>query len=96
MHESKKYQESRDLIAIAVEEALMKMGRSELETVQERLKADYGITIKDSLDNPEYLKSTLCGMFGNAYQDILNTIDEIVVDSKDEEIVKGFLYVMKS
>ena len=96
MHESKKYLEYRNLIAVAVEHALIKIGRPELEIVKERLKGDYDITIKDSLDNPEYLQSILCDIFGNTYQDILDIIYQEVDDVKDEEIVKGFLYVMKS
>ena len=95
-HESKKYQECRKQIAVAVEYALIIIGPQELETVKERLKGDYDITIENSLDNPEYLKSIMCDLFGNAYEEILDTIYRLVDDAKDEEIVKDFLYVMKN
>ena len=96
MHESKKYQEHRQLVAVAVEHALITMGSLEFRTVQARLKEDYGITIEESLDNPECLKNILCDLFGNAYQDILDTIYQVIDGAKDEEIVKGFLHVMRS
>ena len=86
----------RELVEVAVEHALIIMGRPELEKVQTALKEEYGITIADSLDHPEYLKKILCDLFGNAYQDIIDTIYTVVENKKNVQTIKDFLYVMES
>ena len=86
----------RELVEVAVEHALISMGTLELKKVKTMLKEMYGITLAESLDHPEYLKSILCDLFGNAYQDIIDTIYTVIENEKEEKILKDFLYVMES
>lgn len=96
MVELKTFEEYRELVEVAVEHALVTMGSPELEKVRVMLKEEYGVTIADSLDHPEYLKKILCELFGNAYQDIIDTIYSVIDSDKEERIVKDFLYVMEN
>lgn len=96
MDESKKHQEYRELVEVAVEHALLMMGTPELKKVRVMLKDEYDITITESLDHPEYLKKILCELFGSAYQNIIDTIYTVIENKKEEKIVKDFLYVMES
>ena len=84
-----------ELITLSVEHALLKMGNPELELVKSRLKKEYNCEISDSLKHPEYLKKILNELFGNAYQDILKTInDRLQKTSMDKPIIQ-FLTVME-
>ena len=95
MDESEKYESYRELVAVAVEHALLVMGLPEFRIVERRLKEVYGITVKDSLANPEHLKKILCEIFGDLYQDVLDLIYEVIDDLKDTNVIENFLYVMK-
>ncbi|AJM92917.1 hypothetical protein [Nitrosopumilus piranensis] len=91
---SESYDEYRELVAVAVEHALLVMGKLEFHKIQSVLHERYGITTANSLDNPEYLKNILRDYFGNSYQDILDTIYQVIDDKKDVKVIKDFLYVM--
>lgn len=84
-----------ELITLSVEHALLKMGNPELELVKSRLKKEYNCEISDSLKHPEYLKKILNELFGNAYQDILKTINERLQKTSMDKPIIQFLTVME-
>lgn len=84
-----------ELITLSVEHALLKMGNPELELVKSRLKEEYNCEISDSLKHPEYLKKILNELFGNAYQDILKTINERLQKTSMDKPIVQFLTVME-
>ena len=84
-----------ELITLSVEHALLKMGNPELELVKSRLKEEYNCEISDSLKHPEYLKKILNELFGNAYQDILKTINEKLQKTSMDKPIIQFLTVME-
>ena len=84
-----------ELITLSVEHALLKMGNPELELVKSRLKKEYNCEISDSLKHPEYLKKILKELFGNAYQDILKTINERLQKTSMDKPIIQFLTVME-
>ena len=84
----------KELIALSVEHALLKMGNPELELVKSRLKEEYNCEISDSLKHPEYLKKILCELFGNSYQDILKEINERLQKTSMDKPILQFLSVM--
>ncbi|HSB50403.1 MAG TPA: hypothetical protein VLC72_03625 [Nitrosopumilaceae archaeon] len=86
----------RDLITVAVEYALLQMGTPELEKVETRLANDYNCKIGDCLEHPEYLKSILCDLFGNSYQDILDSIEQVIKDANIDNQVEEFVMVLRS
>lgn len=87
---------NRDLITVAVEYALLQMGTPELEKVETRLQNDYNCKIGDCLEHPEYLKRILCDLFGNCYQDILDSIEQVIKDANVDNQVDEFLMVLRS
>ncbi len=85
----------KELIALSIEHALLKMGTPELELVKSRLKKEYNCELADSLKYPEYLKIILNELFGNAYEDIIKSIkNRLKRTSMDKPIVQ-FLTVME-
>jgi len=84
-----------ELITLSVEHALLKMGNPELELVKSRLKKEYNCEISDSLKHPEYLKKILKELFGNAYQDILKTINERLQKTSMDKPIIQFLTIME-
>lgn len=86
----------RDLITVAVEYALLQMGPPELEKVETRLQNDYNCKIGDCLEHPEYLKRILCDLFGNCYQDILDSIEQVIKDANIDNQVDEFVMVLRS
>ena len=81
----------QELITVAVEYALLQMGKPELEMVKSRLRDDYNCTIGDCLDHPEHLKQVLNELFGYRYEDILDTINRVVRDGNINSRVEKFL-----
>ncbi len=90
------YEAYRELVEVAVEHALITMGSLELNKAKEMLKENYNITLADSLEHPDYLKKVLCELFGNAYQNILDTIYSVIEKQQEEKIIKKFLTIMES
>ena len=85
----------RDLVTVAVEHALITIEGPGINDVESRLQKDYGITLGDSLDHPEYLKTVLRDSFGISYPNVLNTIYVVIDNVKEEKIVKDFLNAME-
>ena len=83
------------LVTLSVEHALLKMGNPELELVKSRLKEEYNCEISDSLKHPEYLKKILKELFGNAYQDILKTINVRLQKTNMDKPIIQFLTIME-
>lgn len=86
----------KHVVSLAVEQALLQMGTPEVEKVKSILKEEYGCTTADSIDHPEYLKIILNDLYGNLYQDIIDSIYIIIRNKKDVKIIRNFLYVLKS
>jgi len=84
----------KTLITLAVENALLKMGLPELELVTFRLKQNYQCEISDCLNYPEYLKKVLYDLFGDAYLDILQSIQETLEKTTIGQPVMDFLTVL--
>lgn len=87
---------NRELITVAVEHALLQMGKAELEIVEYQLKNDFNCSIRDSLEHPEYLKQVLKQLFGYCCEDILSTIEYVVKGGNVDSQVKKFLTILKS
>ena len=87
---------SRDLMLLAIEKALQEMGSVESEMVEFKLKNDFQKSISECLENPIFLKQVLCELFGNAYEDILASIDNSFKEINMDNDLSNFIRVMKS
>jgi len=84
----------KSLLSLAIEKALLGIGKPEYEEVVNRLKEDHKCSLPDCYDNPEYLKRVLCDLFGKSYDSVLESIKENLGKFKSEELVQEFLKVM--
>lgn len=90
------HQAYRELVQIAVEHALLDMGPPELVKVKTKLKENFGINIEDVFDHPEYLKTVLYELFGNASSDIIYTMRRVFDKSINEEPIQKFIQIIEN
>ena len=64
----------KTLITLAVKNTLLELGMEELDKVMTLLQKDFNATLDDCYENPEYLKQVLEDLYGDSYQDILNSL----------------------
>lgn len=86
----------RELVQVAVEHALLDMGPPELARVKTKLKENFGITTEDVFDHPEYLKTVLYELFGNASSDIIYTMRRVFDKSINEEPIQKFIQIIEN
>ncbi len=86
----------RELVQVAVEHALLDMGPPELARVKTKLKENFGITTEDVFDHPEYLKTVLYELFGNASSDIVYTMRRVFDKSINEEPIQKFIQIIEN
>ncbi len=64
----------KTLITLAVKNTLLELGMEELDKVMTLLQKDFNATLDDCYENPEYLKQVLEDLYGDSYQNILNSL----------------------
>ena len=64
----------KTLVTLAVKNTLLELGMEELDKVMTLLQKDFNATLDDCYENPEYLKQVLEDLYGDSYQDILNSL----------------------
>ena len=64
----------KTLVTLAVKNTLLELGMEELDKVLTMLQKDFNATLDDCYENPEYLKQVLEDLYGDSYQDILNSL----------------------
>ncbi|WP_428326459.1 hypothetical protein [Nitrosopumilus sp.] len=86
---------NKNLISLAVERALLEMGNVELKMVESKLRNDYQIKMSDCLENPTCLKQVLQELFGNAYEDILKSIENSFENLTLDREMADFILVLR-
>ena len=64
----------KTLVTLAVKNTLLELGMEELDKVMTLLQKDFNATLDDCYENPEYLKQVLEDLYGDSYQNILNSL----------------------
>jgi len=64
----------KTLVTLAVKNTLLELGMEEFDKVMTMLQKDFNATLDDCFENPEYLKQVLEDLYGDSYQDILNSL----------------------
>ena len=80
-----------DLMAVIVEKVLLKVGLPELKLVESKLKEYHNCEISDCLYNPVYLKEILLDVFGDAYNEIIVSIQKEFIRLTIDIAIKKFL-----
>ena len=84
----------KDLMAIALEDALNEMGEPTLEIVTNRLFQQYRCNLTYCLDHPDYLANVLKETFGYAQVAVVNKIKKNLGELSSEIPVEEFLKVI--
>lgn len=79
------------ILALAIEQGLLDMGKPVLETVTNRLYKNYKCYIPDCSDHPEYLNKILKDLYGNCYKTIVDSIAKHLVEFSNQKQVGEFL-----
>jgi hypothetical protein len=82
------------LVAIAIEKALLGIGKPAYETVSHALYKKYRCYIPDCYEKPEYLREVLKDLFGESYKEIISTIEEQLEEFSYKKKIKTFLQVL--
>lgn len=85
----------KELIRLAVEMALLRMGPPELDKVTSMLKSNYSLDIEDCLTYPETLKQVLCELYGNCYSEIYESIIVTLNTETEDKAIKKFITVLR-
>jgi len=83
------------LVSLAVEETLLEMNKMLFDKVSERLQKEYNCKLSDCLEYPEYLRIVLKDYSSDAYDVILNSIKEKLVEHEHKKSIQEFLTVMR-
>jgi len=75
---------------------LLELGNDELEKVIMMLHKDYNISLDDCYDNPDSLKQVLQDLFGESYNDVLNSIKENLKEISTKPHTKNFINDLNS
>jgi len=87
---------NRHAVRFAVEQAMLKMGLSELEKVQSTFKTKHNLTLDDCIDHPEILKYILCQLYYSQYDEIFQTILKTLSENLMESEVDNFIKSLKN
>ena len=82
------------IVGLAVEKALLEMGKPELEQISERLSEKYHCQIFDCYENPQYLNQILKELYGNSYKAIVEKIQKNIGEFHAEKSVTHFLKII--
>jgi len=85
---------SKALVTLAVEKTLLNMGKPVLDEVQHRLFANYKSYIPDCYEHPEYLKNVLKELYGNCYNNIVQSIKKNLEEFITKKPIEHFLAVI--
>lgn len=84
------------LISVTIEQALLKINKTTVLEVGQRLYSKYGCYFSDCLEHPEYLKDILEEIFGAGADAVIKTIKENLAEFEDQQPISKFLSIISS
>ena len=82
---------NKHAVRLAVEQAMLKIGLSELEKVQAILSSKYLLTLDDCIDHPEILKGILLQLYNSQYDEIFQSIQKSLSANLIEPDINNFI-----
>ncbi len=82
------------LVALAIEKTLLGIGKPVYDTVRNRLYKKYHCYTSDCFDKPEYLKAVLKELYGESYNEIVNSIQKELKEVTYNKKIGTFLQVL--
>ena len=83
--------QSKSIIDIAIEQSLLEISTTALDTITNCLFNEYKCFLSDCYKNPEYLSKILKGLFGNSYTAIVETIRKNLGEYIQQKPIREFL-----
>lgn len=82
------------LAVIAIEKTLLGIGKPVYDKVVERLDKKYNCYLPDCFEKPEYLKTVLKELYGESYNEIINSIEQQLHEFAYKKRIEQFLKVL--
>jgi hypothetical protein len=82
------------LATLAIEKTLLGIGKPVYDTVTNRLYEKYHCYTSDCFKKPEYLKAVLKELYGDSYDEIVNSIQEELKEVTYDKKIEMFLQVL--
>jgi len=79
------------LVAVSVKKSLKEIGEPVYEEVIKRLEKHYHCYIPDCYENPEYLNRVLRELYGDAYINIIKSIQENLESFSHDTSIQKFM-----
>jgi len=86
----------KTMVTLTIKNSLLELGVHEFDTVLAMLQKDFNCTLEDCYEHPEYLKQVLQDLFGDSYQDILNSIKMNMKEISLQKSTKNFIKELSS
>jgi len=86
----------KTLVTLAVKNTLLELGMEELDKVMMMLQKDFNATLDDCYENPEYLKQVLEDLYGDSYQDILNSLKTNMKEISMKSFSTDFIHALNN
>ncbi len=82
------------LVTLAIEKTLLDIGKPVYEKVADSLYKKYHCYIPDCFEKPEYLKAVLKELYGESYNEIINSIEQELKEVIENKKIEKFLQVL--
>jgi hypothetical protein len=79
------------LVVLAIEKALLEVGKPTYDEVLGKLAEDYNCYLSDCYENPEYLSRVLKDLYGKCRLAIIKSIEKFLVEMNEYEDIKNFI-----
>ena len=79
------------LVVLAIEKALLEIGKPTYDEVLGKLAKDYNCYLSDCYEHPEYLSRVLKDLYGQCRMTIIKSIEQFLVEMKEYEDIQGFI-----
>jgi hypothetical protein len=79
------------LVVLAIEKALLEIGKPTYDEVLGKLAQDYNCYLSDCYEHPEYLSRVLKDLYGQCRMEIIKSIEQFLVEMKEYEDIQGFI-----
>lgn len=87
---------NKHAVRLAVEQAMLKLGLSELEKVQAILRSKYLLTLDDCIDHPEILKGILLQLYNPQYDELFQSIQKALSANLMESDIDNFINSLRN
>ncbi|WP_371503965.1 hypothetical protein [Nitrosopumilus adriaticus] len=87
---------NKHAVRLAVEQAMLNLGLSELEKVQAILRSKYLLTLDDCIDHPEILKGILLQLYNPQYDEIFQSIQKSLSANLMEPDIDNFINSLRN